>query len=193
MIIIRASSFAGGARHRRQRPVSQERFADLHADTLDRERGQLHRAGQLLRPDHDDRMIRLTAPDRHELDGYSARPSSRPRGGLVIAQEMYGVNAYLRSVCDFYAGTAMPRWRPHSTIAAARPHLRLQQARPRPRPANLHRLESRPRAGRSHAARDAIADAGRIGIIGFCWGGSLAWLSPLAEAITPAPSLTMAR
>ena len=48
-------------------------------------------------------MIRLRARDGHELDAYLARPESRARGGIVIAQEMYGVNDYLRSVCDFYA------------------------------------------------------------------------------------------
>jgi carboxymethylenebutenolidase len=48
-------------------------------------------------------MIRLAARDGHELDAYLARPTSHPRGGIVIAQEMYGVNDYLRSVCDFYA------------------------------------------------------------------------------------------
>jgi carboxymethylenebutenolidase len=48
-------------------------------------------------------MIRLSTRDGHSLDAYLARPAARPRGGLVIAQEMYGVNSYLRSVCDFYA------------------------------------------------------------------------------------------
>src|SRR5688572_22945499 len=48
-------------------------------------------------------MTRLRAGDGHELDAYLARPASRVCGGIVVAQEMYGVNEYLRSVCDFYA------------------------------------------------------------------------------------------
>src|SRR5262249_48009370 len=49
-------------------------------------------------------MVRLKARNGHELDAYVARPTTGVRGGVVIAQEMYGVNRYLRSVCDFYAG-----------------------------------------------------------------------------------------
>src|SRR5262245_57776326 len=41
------------------------------------------------------RMIRLTARDGHELDAYVAHPPAGVRGGVVIAQEMYGVNDYL--------------------------------------------------------------------------------------------------
>jgi carboxymethylenebutenolidase len=54
-------------------------------------------------------MIRLRARDGHELDAYFARPTAGMRGGVVIAQEMYGINAYLRSVCDFYAARRFTR------------------------------------------------------------------------------------
>ena len=49
-------------------------------------------------------MVTLTARDGHRLDAYIANPPGTARGGVVVAQEMYGVNDYLRSVCDFYAG-----------------------------------------------------------------------------------------
>jgi len=123
-------------------------------------------------------MIQLSTRDGHSLDAYLARPAARSRGGLVIAQEMYGVNSYLRSVCDFYAAQG------YVAIAPA-----LYDRRER----NLtyaYTKADHDRAQRTYtawnlehaiadldAARDAIADAGRIGIIGFCWGGSLAWLS----------------
>jgi carboxymethylenebutenolidase len=123
-------------------------------------------------------MIRLSTRDGHSLDAYLGRPAARPRGGLVIAQEMYGVNSYLRSVCDFYAAQG------YVAIAPA-----LYDRRER----NLtytYTKADHDRAQRTYtawnlehaiadldAARDAITDAGRIGIIGFCWGGSLAWLS----------------
>src|SRR3954468_17954489 len=48
-------------------------------------------------------MIMLTARDGHDLEAYLARPPDTVRGGVVVAQEMYGLNSYLRSVCDFYA------------------------------------------------------------------------------------------
>ncbi len=123
-------------------------------------------------------MMRLTARDGHTLDAHLARPSSPVRGGIVIAQEMYGVNAYLRSVCDFYAAQG------YVAIAPA-----LYDRRQRGL-TYAYTKEDHDRAQKTYtawnldhavadldAARAAIADAGRIAILGFCWGGSLAWLS----------------
>lgn len=123
-------------------------------------------------------MIRLRARDGHKLDAYLARPAERLRGGVVIAQEMYGVNDYLRSVCDFYAAQG------YVAIAPAlydRKQGGLTYA---------YSKDDHDRAQKTYtawnlddaiadldAAHAAIADAGRIAIIGFCWGGSLAWLS----------------
>ena len=123
-------------------------------------------------------MIRLRARDGHELDAYLARPPSRVRGGIVIAQEMYGVNGYLRSVCDFYAAQG------YVAIAPAlydRTQRGLNYA---------YTKEDHDRAQKTYtawnldhaladlaAAHAAIADAGKIAIVGFCWGGSLAWLA----------------
>jgi len=123
-------------------------------------------------------MMRLRACDGHELDAYLARPSASVRGGIVIAQEMYGVNDYLRSVCDFYAA------RGYAAIAPA-----LYDRRQRGL-TYAYTKEDHDRAQKTYtawnldhaladldAAHAAIADAGRTAIIGFCWGGSLAWLS----------------
>jgi carboxymethylenebutenolidase len=37
-------------------------------------------------------MVKLTAPDGHQLDAHIARPSGIPRGAVVVVQELYGVN-----------------------------------------------------------------------------------------------------
>jgi carboxymethylenebutenolidase len=123
-------------------------------------------------------MIRLRAHDGHELDAYLAQPSTHVRGGLVVAQEMYGINAYLRSVCDFYAA--------HGYVAIA-PALYDRKQRTL---IYSYTKDDHDRAQKTYtawnlddaladldAARGAIADAGKVGIVGFCWGGSLAWLS----------------
>jgi carboxymethylenebutenolidase len=47
--------------------------------------------------------IRGTAADGHELSIYRADPTGAPRGALVIAQEIFGVNSHIRAVCDDYA------------------------------------------------------------------------------------------
>jgi carboxymethylenebutenolidase len=123
-------------------------------------------------------MMRLRARDGHELDAYLARPQARARGGIVIAQEMYGVNDYLRSVCNFYAAKG------YVAIAPAL-YDRKQRALTYTYSRADHDLAQQTYTAWNlddavadlEASHAAIADAGRIAIIGFCWGGSLAWLS----------------
>jgi carboxymethylenebutenolidase len=123
-------------------------------------------------------MLRLTARDGHELDAYLARPTGRVRGGLVVGQEMYGVNAYLRSVCEFYAG--------HGYLAVA-PALydRKQRGLTFDYTDEGHGVAQRTYKAWDltaalddlDAGRAAVADAGKVGFVGFCWGGTLAWLA----------------
>src|SRR5579862_4119044 len=48
-------------------------------------------------------ITQLTASDGHQLDAYIARPASQPIAGLVVIQEIFGVNQHVRSVADGYA------------------------------------------------------------------------------------------
>src|SRR5208283_4561308 len=48
-------------------------------------------------------FITLTAADGHELSAYVARPQGEPIAGLVVVQEIFGVNQHIRSVADGYA------------------------------------------------------------------------------------------
>jgi hypothetical protein len=50
--------------------------------------------------------IRLTAADGFELGAYRARPDGAVKGGVVVVQEIFGVNVHIRSVCDRYAAAA---------------------------------------------------------------------------------------
>ena len=47
--------------------------------------------------------IRLSASDGHEFAAYRADPQVAPKGALVVIQEIFGVNAHIRSVCDGFA------------------------------------------------------------------------------------------
>src|SRR6266446_1727630 len=49
------------------------------------------------------KMIELTASDGHKLSAYRAEPKGKPRGGLIVVQEIFGVNGHIRSVADGYA------------------------------------------------------------------------------------------
>ena len=123
-------------------------------------------------------MIRLVASDGHRLDAYLARPRSRARGGIVVAQEMYGVNEYLRGVCDFYAAQG------YTAIAPAL-YDRKQRGL-----TFVYTKEDHDRAQKTYttwnfdhalidldAAHAAVEDDGKVAILGFCWGGTLAWLA----------------
>ena len=48
-------------------------------------------------------MVRLRAKDGHTLDAYVVQPGVPAKGGLVIVQEIFGVNAHIRAVADRYA------------------------------------------------------------------------------------------
>src|SRR6185436_10612372 len=48
-------------------------------------------------------MIELTAKDGHKFSAYRAEPAGTPRGGLVVLQEIWGVNDHIRKVADGYA------------------------------------------------------------------------------------------
>src|SRR5436190_38001 len=47
--------------------------------------------------------IHLTAGDGCEFSAYRADPAAKPRGAVVVVQEIFGVNSHIRSVCDGYA------------------------------------------------------------------------------------------
>src|SRR5574338_946549 len=47
--------------------------------------------------------ISLKTSDDHRLAAYEARPDALPRGGIVLLQEIFGITAYIRRVCEGYA------------------------------------------------------------------------------------------
>ena len=49
------------------------------------------------------KMTELTASDGFCLAAYLAEPGGAPRGALVVAQEIFGVNSHIRAVCDSFA------------------------------------------------------------------------------------------
>jgi carboxymethylenebutenolidase len=126
-------------------------------------------------------ILELTAADDHHLSAYLATPVGTPRGALVVVQEIFGVNSHIRSVADAYAADG------YLCIA----------------PALFDRAERGVQLGyspddvqRGRALKAACADAGalqdiaaalsrvkgagRAGIVGYCWGGYLAWVASAA-------------
>jgi carboxymethylenebutenolidase len=137
-------------------------------------------------------FIDLKAADGFVFPAYVAQPAGTPNGGVVVLQEIFGVNSHIRSVADGYAAEGY--------VAVA--------------PATFHRVKTGVEIGYSpddmsagsalkaavealpapgvlqdvQAAIDHAAQAGKVGIVGYCWGGLLTWraactLNGLAAAV----------
>jgi carboxymethylenebutenolidase len=126
------------------------------------------------------KQIALRAADGQELGAYVAWPSGEPVAGLVVIQEIFGVNAHIRRVADSYARDGFLAIAPAlfdriekgvelayegSDAARARsfiPRLDMETA--------MLDVE----AALQYAAKSTES---KVGAIGYCWGGTLAWLA----------------
>ena len=122
--------------------------------------------------------IRLTASDGHAFDAYRADPETPPKAGLIVVQEIFGVNAHMRAVTDGFAAEG------YAAIAPAffdRAETGVELGYDEPDVARGRTL--RAELGWDGAIRDVMAaaqdlkPAGKIGIVGYCWGGSVAWVA----------------
>ncbi len=120
----------------------------------------------------------LTAEDGHTLAAYRATPDGTPRGAVVLLQEIFGVNGHIRSLVDGFAADG------YDTIAPAlydriEPGIELDYSdedvtRGRELRASIAIDDVMRDVA---AARDAVKTSGKVGVVGYCWGGTLAWLS----------------
>jgi carboxymethylenebutenolidase len=123
--------------------------------------------------------LQLTAADGFSLPAYVAHPTGKPIGAIVVLQEIFGVNAHIRAVANSYAA--------HGYVAIA--------------PATFHRVQAEVNLGYTPddisagialkasvealpapgvfqdiaAAVTGAAQFGKVGVVGYCWGGLLAW------------------
>ncbi len=120
----------------------------------------------------------LVASDGHRLAAYQAAPSGAPRGGVVVVQEIFGVNAHIRQVADGFAAAGY-------LVVAPALFDRVQRGVDLGyRPDDVARgRELKARSSLDAAMLDvaaavaAASAAGRVGIVGYCWGGFVAWLA----------------
>lgn len=117
----------------------------------------------------------LRAEDGHALAAYAAGPRDAARG-LVVAQEIFGVNRHMRRVCDDFAAQGYAVVCPALFDRTER-GVRLGYA-----PADVARgRELRGRIDPAstvldiRAAAAALPAGARRGIVGYCWGGTVAW------------------
>jgi len=132
--------------------------------------------------------IHLTAGDGHELAAYVARPEGEARGGLVVVQEIFGVNRHIRAVTEGFARDGYLAIAP-ALFDRREPGLELEyEADDVARGRELKGETSWEEAAQDTAAAvEALAEAGKVAVVGYCWGGSIAWLAacrlPVAAAV----------
>lgn len=126
-------------------------------------------------------MIELEAADGHRFGAYLATPEGAPRGGLVVVQEIFGVNSHIRSVADGYAKDG------YLVIAPALFDRAERSVELGYGSADMERGRALKTAVAGNgtngplvdvtAAIERVEPAGRVGIVGYCWGGYVAWLA----------------
>jgi carboxymethylenebutenolidase len=138
-------------------------------------------------------QIRLNTSGMQCIGAYLAKPAGTPKGGIVVVQEIFGVNAHIRAVADGFAAQG------YAAIAPAffdhvETNLELDYD-----PASFARGKQLvTEVGIERALEDvasaaeSIKSSGKIGVVGYCWGGTIALLAATRLAL-PAVSYYGAR
>jgi len=125
-------------------------------------------------------FVKLTANDGNELSAYVARPEGTPTGAVVVVQEIFGVNSHIRSVADGYAAEGYVAIAPalfdriEKGVELAYTGEDMQKA-----------FGLYGKLNPDLALLDVVAaykfveaeDHKGIGVVGFCYGGFMAWIS----------------
>ena len=124
--------------------------------------------------------VTLCAADGVELSAYVARPASDPIAGLVVVQEIFGVNPHIRSVADGYASDGFLAVAP-ALFDRIQPGVELgyEGADMETARSFIPKLDIDKSLADVAAAIDfaAAATGKKVGVIGYCYGGTLAWLA----------------
>lgn len=121
--------------------------------------------------------ITLTASDGFTLNAYRAAPAGQPRGGVVVIQEIWGLNNFIREVVDRYAehgylavapamfdrldfGYESDNYGPEQFVVIGK---------------MMKSFEQKTALIDVQAAIDAAAAGGKVGITGYCFGGAMTW------------------
>lgn len=124
--------------------------------------------------------VKLRASDDHELDAYVARPAGEPIAGLVVVQEAFGVNRHIRSVTDGFARDGFLAVAPalfdrlERGVELGYTGEDMQKGIGFARGLDLGKAVLDVEAALEYARRQTRR---KVGVIGYCLGGSMAWLA----------------
>ena len=125
-------------------------------------------------------MLRIAGRDMHCIGAYRAMPTGPCLGGLVVVQEIFGVNAHIRAVVESFAAAGYcaiaPAFFDHIENDVELDYDSAGIARGR---ALIGELNNEDVIADVGSAANAIASAGKVGVVGYCWGGTIALLSAI--------------
>jgi carboxymethylenebutenolidase len=123
-------------------------------------------------------FMRLMARDGHEFDAWLAPATGESRGAVVVLQEIFGVNSHIRAVTDAFAAAGFLAVAP-SLFDRVRRNVELaygpkdvEQGR-----GYVMQLQQEQTLLDINACINVVKHAGPVGVVGYCWGGSLAYLA----------------
>jgi len=120
------------------------------------------------------RKLKLTCKDGQTIGAYVAQPAGTPRGGVVVLPEIFGANEHIRHVADQYAEYGYLSIAP-ALYDRVEPDVELGYTGDEPK----RGLELRGRTELPktlldiEASIDHVKSAGKVGLVGYCWGGTL--------------------
>lgn len=117
--------------------------------------------------------IELSASDGHNFSAYVAEPSGKPKGAIVLVMEIFGVNSHIRGVADRYAADGyrviapafFDRVQRGLDVGYTGEDLELARGL-------MQKMNFNDAIKDVEAAKARVADAGKVAIIGYCWGGA---------------------
>jgi carboxymethylenebutenolidase len=122
--------------------------------------------------------LQLRAADGNALAAYVVRPEGTPRGAVVVVQEIFGVNSHIQRVTEQYAAEGYLAIAPalfdrlQKDVNLGYDAAGLQQG-----VALMMQATNEGAMADVNAAINAVAHAGKVGMVGYCWGGRVAYLS----------------
>jgi len=121
-------------------------------------------------------MIELAAADGHRFSAYRADPADTPHGAVVVIQEVFGVNAHIRKVVDGFAAQGYVAIAP-ALFSRVKPGVELGYGADE-LAEGIDLMKQVPVESALvdiQAAVDTAGEAGKVAVVGYCWGGYLAY------------------